>query len=136
MKKEFKVLVCGGREFGWAENANRQRVMNQEEVKHLSDTLDQIKVSIETLEMTMVVIQGEAKGADSWGKKWAIVNDVPTLDFTPDWDTYGKKAGFIRNSAMLKEGNPDLVVAFRGGKGTDMMREISEKANVAVKKTF
>lgn len=31
---------------------------------------------------------------------------------------YGKAAGAIRNQQMLDEGKPDLVVAFKGGRGT------------------
>lgn len=136
MKIEYRVLVCGGRNYGWSENSNRQKVMDKNKIMELVNTLNKIKDSIETLNMTMVVIQGEAKGADEWAKKWANANGVSTIDFTPDWDTHGKKAGFIRNSDMLKQGKPNLVVAFSGGNGTKMMCEIAEKANVSVKRMW
>jgi hypothetical protein len=33
---------------------------------------------------------------------------------------------------MLTEGHPDLVIAFPGGNGTDMMVKLAKAANVSV----
>lgn len=59
-----------------------------------------------------VLIQGEAPGADSVAKAWAWNNGVPTEDYTADWKRYGKSAGPRRNAQMLKDGKPDIVLAF------------------------
>lgn len=41
-----------------------------------------------------------------------------------DWNLYGKAAGAIRNTAMLDDHTPTLVVAFPDGKGTaNMVRQ-------------
>lgn len=74
------------------------------------------------------VIAGEAPGADTFAKEWAIgggthpynLGEIPALDtcsvyyegYSADWDQYGKAAGPIRNKQMLVEGKPDCVVAF------------------------
>lgn len=133
MKHDFNVLVCGGRDFGWKVNSNRQKTVNKEEVEYLANKLDVLRSAIKEIGRNLIVIQGEAQGADAWAKKWADINNITTLDFPANWDAYGKGAGFIRNKQMLDEGKPDLVIAFRGGKGTAMMIDIAKKANVPVK---
>ena len=96
-----RVLVCGGRAY-----EDRQRVF---------EILAQRQPS--------VVIQGCARGADSFAGEWADLNGVEHLRFPADWDNLGRAAGPIRNQQMLDEGRPDLVIAFPGSKGTrDMMR--------------
>jgi deoxyribodipyrimidine photolyase len=134
MQKEFRIIVCGGRDYGWVINSNRKKTMNAQEVKFMFDRLDILRQSVEELGRTLIVIQGEADGADSWAKKWAETNDILNMGFSADWDTYKKAAGAIRNKQMLAEGKPDLVVAFKGGKGTSNMIEQSEKAKVPVRK--
>jgi len=59
-----------------------------------------------------------ASGADILGWQYAKEKQIPTLEFPANWKLHGKQAGFIRNLQMLKEGKPDLVVAFPGGPGT------------------
>jgi YspA, cpYpsA-related SLOG family len=106
----MRVLVCGGRDYN-----------NQLKV---TSVLNQIGVTF--------LIQGNASGADELAQRWAEANHVKVLSFSPDWGTFGKAAGPIRNKQMLEEGKPDLVVAFPGGRGTaDMVRQ-AKKANVEV----
>ena len=57
-----------------------------------------------------VIVSGGAKGADSLGEKWAIENNIKTCIYKPDWKTYGKKAGFIRNVDIIEDS--DIVIAF------------------------
>ena len=81
------------------------------------------------------LIAGAARGADSlaasvireWIIKWG---GWQLASFPADWDKHGKAAGPIRNAQMLKEGKPDICLAFPlpGSIGTwDMIR----KANAA-----
>lgn len=108
----MRILVCGGRDF-----ANEALVE---------------KTLFDYAGMDTVIIQGEAKGADSIAKMWAYDHDIPVESYPANWDKYGKRAGFIRNHQMLKEGNPNLVIAFPGGKGTQMMVMLAKAANVEV----
>ena len=78
------------------------------------------------------MISGHARGADQLAEQWAKENKIPTRLFPADWDIYGKRAGYLRNVKMLEEGNPDLVVAFPGGKGTNMMVSIAQSADIPV----
>ena len=46
------------------------------------------------------VVSGTARGADTLGEEYADNNGIPIKPFKPDWDKYGKRAGFIRNADM------------------------------------
>jgi len=134
MGLEFRVIVCGGRNYGWQMNANRTKTVNKVEVEYLFRKLDLLKNAVEgIIGRQLVIIQGEADGADAWAKKWAEINSIETIDFPANWDTHKKSAGFIRNKQMLDEGKPELVIAFKGGNGTAMMIDIAKKADVPVK---
>lgn len=102
----MKVIVCGGRDYANAEMLNL--------------VLDEIHAKTP---ITML-IQGGAKGADSLAFDWGLSKpSVHVRTVFAEWDTYGRKAGPMRNAEMLKLA-PDLVVAFPGGRGTaDMVRQ-------------
>jgi hypothetical protein len=110
----MKVLVCGGRDF--------------EDKEYLFEVLD--KIHSET--PITRIIHGGARGADSLAGKWAESKTIPITVFHADWKTHKRAAGQIRNSIMLEEGNPDLVVAFPGGKGTFDMGKKSAAAGKPV----
>lgn len=109
-----RVLVCGGR--------------NYADSKRVSEVLSKLH-SEEPFE---VLIHGRARGADTLARLWAKDNGVPEEGFSAEWKKYGRAAGAIRNTRMLKEGRPTLVVAFPGGKGTTNMVRQAEKAGVPV----
>lgn len=73
------------------------------------------------------IISGGAKGADTLAERYAKENNIPTKIFLPDWETYGKKAGFLRNTQIIEE--CEMVVAFWDGesKGTKDSLDKAEK---------
>jgi hypothetical protein len=79
------------------------------------------------------VISGGANGADKLGEQWAIENKIETEIFYPDWNKYGKKAGFIRNEDIIK--NSTHVIAFWDGesKGTKHSIGLSKKLEKKLK---
>lgn len=103
-------LVCGGRDFmnrAWMDNCLGLTVGSDD-----------------------ILISGGARGADQLAFEWALEHGVFFVVFPADWDQYGKRAGYIRNTRMLDEGQPDHVVAFPGGRGTEMMISIARSAGV------
>lgn len=84
-----------------------------------------------------VIIEGEARGADTLARLAGETLGIQVLRFPADWEKYGRAAGPIRNSQMLKEGNPDVVIGFHynvaESKGT---RDMLTRAKKAGKPTF
>lgn len=118
---QFKVLVCGGRDYS-----------NIEKVKDILDMIHDICQNNFLESSEMIIIHGGAKGADSLAGKWAKQNNIQSEVYLADWNTYGKKAGPIRNELMLKTGKPNIVVAFPGGNGTKHMVSIAKRDNIEV----
>lgn len=110
-----RILVCGGRDY-----TDQRRVF-----EILDKALDAFK--------EVFIIQGGANGADLCAKMWAESRGIKYDEYPADWAKLGKRAGFVRNVQMLNEGKPDLVIAFPGGKGTRMMIDLANKANVNVR---
>jgi len=79
-----------------------------------------------------LLIHGAASGADTLAGAWAIHRGIEVQEFPADWRKLGKRAGPLRNIQMLKEGNPCLVVAFPGGRGTAHMVKIAQAAGLAI----
>ena len=115
MSLKRRILVTGGREFN--------------NYKFVSNTLTELKVWFEN---DFVLIHGAARGIDQHAHCWAFFTGCPVIEMKANWDFYGKPAGAIRNGWMLKYANPDLVVAFPGGKGTANMIEQARKAGIDV----
>ncbi len=114
----MKILVCGGRDYA---NASA-----------LNQALDAIQRENNVTRL----IHGAARGADSLAAAWARSRGIPALAFPADWATHGKAAGFRRNEAMLREGRPELVVAFPGGKGTAHMVSLAKAVGVPVRQVI
>lgn len=116
----MKVLVCGDRYYT--------------NVNFLESVLDGISEQIDW------IIEGEAPGADTIARNWAIKNEKPFMGFPAPWKRFKREgknpraAGVIRNTQMLKEGKPDFVIAFHDNieqsKGTKNMLEQAKKANI------
>lgn len=51
----------------------------------------------------ILIIEGEARGADSLARKYAIDKGYQLAPFSANWDLYGKAAGLWRNELMVSE---------------------------------
>ncbi len=71
------------------------------------------------------VICGGAVGVDSLGERWAKENNISIKKFLPDWKSFGKGAGPIRNKQMILEGKADCLILIwdRKSRGSKNMRE-------------
>ena len=112
-RRTFKVLVCGGRDF-----------------KKWSIIFNHLKTLHEKHNITHI-ITGGADGADSYAKGCARELGIQTVECDANWNLYGKAAGPIRNRNML-DLQPDLVIAFPGGKGTASMKALAQQAGIEV----
>jgi hypothetical protein len=112
----MKVLVTGGRSY-----ADANAVYSE---------LDQLLG--QAPQDCLTIIQGAASGADKLARDWCIARKVPFANYPADWTTYGRSAGPRRNQRMLDREQPDLVLAFPGGAGTEDMVARALRAGVPV----
>lgn len=113
----MRVLVTGGRDY-----ADRDAVFAA-----LEDLRERYG--------TLTVIQGGASGADLHARSWCYAQrSVRMINEPADWKQHGRAAGPLRNAVMIAEHRPDIVLAFRGGRGTaDMIRK-AEAAGIPVRR--
>lgn len=113
---EYRILVCGGRDYDDAERLVKE--------------LDIIVAEYVPKDARLVLIHGGAHGADAIAESWAEWHNLDIMAFPADWDRYGRAAGVIRNAQMLEEGQPDLVVAAPGGTCTANMVRQAQAAGI------
>lgn len=72
-------------------------------------------------------------GADRLGEMVAAELNWNIELYPADWNTYGKRAGFVRNSQMI-DTDPDIVVGFvrNGSKGASMTVNLGKKKGLPV----
>ena len=96
-----RIIVCGTRNF------NDYNICETaiDEILHKNNITD------------VEIVSGHARGADTLGEQYAKTHNIPLVIFPAQWNTYGKKAGYMRNAQMLKyarEKEP-MVIAFWDG---------------------
>lgn len=66
----------------------------------------------------LCIVSGGAKGADNLAEKCADEFGFSIIIHLPEWDKYGKSAGYIRNKLIVEDA--DAILAFWDGesKGT------------------
>lgn len=125
-----RVLVCGGRHYDWAKALEW---LDRYAFERISRYVQHINLH----SSDMVIIHGSnefvgPKGADLGAAKWAELRGFKTEVYEAKWKTHGLAAGPVRNAKMLKEGQPDVVIAFPGHKGTDHMVGLAIVAGIPV----
>lgn len=79
----------------------------------------------------MIVVHGDAPGADRLAKEWAQERGIEQEAHPADWKRLGEIAGPVRNDGMAQLG-ADGCIAFPGGRGTADMCGRAEAAGIAV----
>ncbi len=77
------------------------------------------------------VIEGGSIGADLLAARWAALRGVMVAEYSVAWKK-GPLAVYACNSRMIKEGRPDIVVAFEGGLATEDLIATAHIAGVPV----
>lgn len=130
---EFRVLVCGGRNYGkrWD---GAEWVEDKGQVNRLWKVLDKALEAATLAGRTFTLVHGGASGADSLAGLWASMRKerVTVRVYEADWKTHGRAAGPIRNKQMLDEGKPNAVIAFPGGAGTANMIQQGKRVGVPI----
>jgi hypothetical protein len=113
----MKIAIVGSREFkedAWY-SIFREKILPDLEFSKRDKILDSF-------------ISGGAVGVDSYIERWCKENEVEIEVIKPEWEKYGKRAGFLRNELIINEA--DKVIAFWDGqsKGTKHSIDLAIKA--------
>lgn len=92
--RAVKVLVSGDRKW-----TDRRLIFDTLDTWHAECGVD-------------VLIEGCANGADRFAEEWAASRGIENRHYPAPWSTFGKSAGPRRNSWMLLDSGPDVVLAF------------------------
>lgn len=68
-----------------------------------------------------LVLSGCARGADYLGEAWALEHSVPIERYPADWNTHGKRAGFMRNTEMAEKADALIALWDNVSPGTKHM---------------
>lgn len=77
------------------------------------------------------LVSGGARGVDSLGEMWADRHNIPIRRFIPNWDLYGKSAGFLRNTEMTKYA--EALIAIHDGKSRGTADMIQKAVGTGLK---
>lgn len=114
----MRVIIAGGRDFY--------------DYEYMKKSLDGYFLNRNNKNDDIEIICGEAKGADSLGKKYALEHNYKVISFPANWKKYGKIAGYIRNTQM-RDYAEELVVFWDGkSKGTHHMIKIAQEINMPI----
>lgn len=75
------------------------------------------------------IVSGGARGADTLAEQWAKARNIETVIFKPDWNKYGKRAGYLRNVDIITNATHVLAFPSHQGCGTQHSIEIAKKQN-------
>jgi len=110
-----KVIIAGGRDFN-----------NYDLLCRKADKILSRQTEIE-------IVSGTAKGADKLGELYAKERGYKIIHYIPDWNFFGKSAGYIRNEEMGRYA--DGLIAFwnEKSKGTKHMIDIAKKEDLLIR---
>lgn len=121
----MKIAVVGSRDFFLIyDYLNKGYIVDEEKERFAYEIL------INEFSDGDILISGGAKGVDIFAEKtideWnrlklhvtATISQFQKKIFLPDWDRYGKKAGFIRNQLIIDEADKVIALWDGSSKGT------------------
>ncbi|MGD2071982.1 MAG: SLOG family protein [Candidatus Thorarchaeota archaeon] len=71
----------------------------------------------------IILVSGGARGVDSWAEEVFHRYNKMVIVHYPDWNKYGKKAGFLRNKLIINDAN--MIIAFWDGKSKGTKHSIN-----------
>ncbi|QIN94827.1 hypothetical protein CPT_Privateer_034 [Proteus phage Privateer] len=91
----MKVIIAGSRDLKFSQLSKMFNLVNKDH---------------NILKNTTEIVSGNARGADRFGELLAEENEIKLTVFKPDWDQYGKSAGYIRNAEMGKYADMGVIL--------------------------
>ena len=119
MNQELRIVVAGSRNFD-----NYELLANV------------LKSYLEDNTLPVTIVSGTARGADTLGEQFARFNGYNVVRFPANWNTFGRRAGYIRNAEMAKYATEEkgVLFAFWDGisRGTKHMIDLAERYGLEI----
>ena len=112
----FKVIIAGGRDFS-----------NYELLK---TKLDKI---LSNINQPIQIVSGTANGADTLGERYAKERNYQIKQFPANWNTYGKRAGYLRNEQMAKYADACVCFWDYKSRGTKHMIDLASSHDLKLR---
>lgn len=112
----MRIIIAGSRSF------NSYTFLQKEASSIISKLTQSSPAGVKAIE----IVSGGAGGADKLGEQFAIENYYSIKVFPALWNTYGRKAGIIRNEQMAQYAAEDsgVLIAFWDGESRGTRRMI------------
>ena len=78
------------------------------------------------------IISGGARGVDVMGECYARENNIPLVIVPAQWEKFGKRAGFFRNTEMATMANALIALWDGESRGTKMMIDIAYNLDLSI----
>lgn len=91
------------------------------------DLLEKTILDLYDVRKIKYIVSGGAYGADKLAEDFSEKYKIDTKIYIPEWDIYGKKAGYLRNVKIIE--NCDEVIAFWDNEspGTKITIDLAKK---------
>src|SRR5690554_4793856 len=110
--REYKLIVAGGRDYWDYERMHAVLFDVAEQAGH--DT-------------AISIVSGMARGADRVAYEIAKAENIKCYEFPADWNQYGKRAGYLRNTQMAEFADGLLAFWNKSSRGTAHMIQCMER---------
>ena len=112
----FKVIVAGSRTFS--------------DFDLMCEKMDYF---LQTVNDDIEIVSGLVPGADSLGTKYAKKRGYHVREFPARWNTFGKRAGYLRNIEMAEYADACVVFWDGKSKGTKHMITTAKQYKMPVR---
>ncbi len=113
--RPFRLVVTGSRNYK-SSTGNFDKLMER---VMWQMAMNRSEVHIDEPDATLYIAEGGADGADEQVREWVARTNSARIThktFVADWTAHGHGAGPRRNSQMLKEWEPEFVLAIWDGR--------------------
>ena len=128
--KELRIIIAGGRDF------DDYPLLRKESLRIVKEVVMKTTGNSVIQKDLVTIVSGAAKGADTLGEQFSREFNLALRQFQANWDRYGRRAGYMRNTDMAKfvaESNVHgVLIAFWDGqsKGTKHMIDTARKMRI------
>jgi hypothetical protein len=117
----MKVIIAGTR------YKDKENKIPFNDFKLVLEAVDRSGIERNGIQVTEIV-SGKAIGVDQLGEQYANMRGIPIKEMPADWNTYGKRAGPIRNRQMAEYADIAIIIWDGESNGTrNMINEMIRK---------